>query len=465
MTKVFENGRVLGLIGILAALVYVVTLFATAFTTPDFAFGVNNIKELGGQTIYMAGCIIAGIFGLSCGSLIAGSKGVTLIFRIYGILFMAASLVLVIASIMKFDGIIVWVFLGLACATIAAHVADAWVSDQKVMMIISLFFLILVAVTGAMDIIMGFAFALLLAVWVFMVFFIQYSEARAPAVAAKPEPKKAEPKKPEPKKAAPAKAAPAKAAPAKKDKKKKPEPKKAEPPKPEAKPEPAKAEAKKEEPVKAEPPKAEPKKEEPKKAEPKKEEPVAAKKEEIPKLKVMSSKEAAAARGTAAEKKAETVKEEPVKAELPKPEVKPEPVKEPAKEEPVKFETVEPEPIEESDVPDDDIDAGGEDFDIVEDTPDALVRRAAWNKGLRCRRNYGEHNIPVAFVKGKVAVYILPEKGDESVDDKLRAEGWTVFRYLESQITDGKDQGEEIAKAVKENIKTERAGKKKKAKK
>jgi|GEM_PF-1271565 len=98
----------------------------------------------------------------------------------------------------------------------------------------------------------------------------------------------------------------------------------------------------------------------------------------------------------------------------------------------------------------------------TDNSPEALVRRAAWNKGLRCRRGYGELNIPVAFVKGKVAVYVDEPGADTSSDEILRSEGWTVLRYNAADITDGKAQGEEIAAAVKENTK---ATKKKKAKK
>ena len=101
--------------------------------------------------------------------------------------------------------------------------------------------------------------------------------------------------------------------------------------------------------------------------------------------------------------------------------------------------------------------------DSTDNSPEALVRRAAWNKGLRCRRGYGERNIPVAFVKGKVAVYVDDGEPDTSGDDELRAEGWTVLRYRASDVTDGKEQGDEIAAAVKENTKA--ANKKKKAKK
>ncbi len=98
----------------------------------------------------------------------------------------------------------------------------------------------------------------------------------------------------------------------------------------------------------------------------------------------------------------------------------------------------------------------------TDNSPEALVRRAAWNKGLRCRRNYGDAKIPVAFVKGKVAVYVDSGDADTSGDDALREEGWTVLRYSAADITDGKEQGEAIAAAVKENTK---AVKKKKAKK
>ncbi len=120
--------------------------------------------------------------------------------------------------------------------------------------------------------------------------------------------------------------------------------------------------------------------------------------------------------------------------------------------------TSEPEPAPEAPAAEEPVE------DIYTDnSPEALVRRAAWNKGLRCRRGYGERNIPVAFVKGKVAVYVDDGEPDTSGDDELRAEGWTVLRYRAEDITDGKAQGDEIAAAVRENTKS--TAKKKKAKK
>ncbi|MCL2295739.1 MAG: heterodisulfide reductase-related iron-sulfur binding cluster [Methanomassiliicoccaceae archaeon] len=101
----------------------------------------------------------------------------------------------------------------------------------------------------------------------------------------------------------------------------------------------------------------------------------------------------------------------------------------------------------------------GEDI-WTDNSPEALVRRAAWNKGLRCRKDYGPSNIPVAFVKPKVAVYILEEgKVDAAAKQELEDEGWIVLSFLKKDITDGEDQAVEIKAAVKENRKAH--GKKK----
>ena len=106
----------------------------------------------------------------------------------------------------------------------------------------------------------------------------------------------------------------------------------------------------------------------------------------------------------------------------------------------------------------------GEDL-YTDYSPEAVVRRAAWNKGLRCRRGYGEFNIPVAFIKGKVAVYVDSDEPDTTHDAALREMGWTILRYDASTVTDGKAQGDEIAAAVKANMRSAKAAAKKKSKK
>ena len=100
---------------------------------------------------------------------------------------------------------------------------------------------------------------------------------------------------------------------------------------------------------------------------------------------------------------------------------------------------------------DDDYMLSLEDLGLEPDTPETFVRRAAWNKGLRCRRDYGKYKIPVAFVKGKVAVFVDGEVPMTSKDETLAKEGWTVLHFFEADITDGVAEAEVIVKAVKEN--------------
>ncbi|MDR0522840.1 MAG: (Fe-S)-binding protein [Candidatus Methanoplasma sp.] len=104
-------------------------------------------------------------------------------------------------------------------------------------------------------------------------------------------------------------------------------------------------------------------------------------------------------------------------------------------------------------------DAEGDEFgdaDAFTDmSPGALVRRAAWNKGLRCRKDYGDRQIPVAFVKARVAVYMLKDGESEDAEARkaLEGDGWAVLSFRESDVTDGEAQAAEIRVAVKENLK------------
>ena len=99
----------------------------------------------------------------------------------------------------------------------------------------------------------------------------------------------------------------------------------------------------------------------------------------------------------------------------------------------------------------------------TDNSPKALIKRAAWNKGLRCRLNYGPLNIPVAFVKPKVAVYIFEKEGkvDPKVRSELEADGWVVLKFFEKDVTDAEKEALEIKAAVKENLKAQSKKKKK----
>ncbi len=93
-------------------------------------------------------------------------------------------------------------------------------------------------------------------------------------------------------------------------------------------------------------------------------------------------------------------------------------------------------------------------------TPEDIVRRAAWNKGLRCRRDYGPEKIPFAFVKGKVAVYVT-DGARTSVHEKLEADDWKVLIFNAADVTDGEVEALAIKDAVKENLRDLKKKKKK----
>jgi len=454
MATALENGKITGVVGIVAAAAYVLCLFAAALLD-GFDFGISKLSDLNDSEIYVVGCVVAGALGALFGVLVSmrKAKSKTFIEKIRSILMIVTGVVLIAIGVLDIEGL-EWVFIALISLTILADVGYDWVTDQKILMIISAAFLLVTVLTGILsqindDEIIPVVFALFVAAWVLFVaamYFAPIAEAPVKGTSKKKEDKS------KAKKNAPApRPYPAKRPEA--------QPKKVEEPKSSGvKEQPKKAEVpvavpqKVEEPkpvVKEQPKMVEPQPE-PKKVEPQPE----PKKEELPKLKVMSSREAALARESARKKESEP--EQGLKEA--------EPMVQPAVES-----AVEPvaEPVavveEETELEDE---YSEEEFEMFEDTPDALLRRATWNKGLRCRRDYGEFQIPIAFVKAKVAVYVVPEFGNTSDDDALRAEGWTVFRYLESEITDGKDQAEDINKAVKDNLRAERAAKKKsKAKK
>jgi hypothetical protein len=450
----FSDGKVLGTLGLLAALIYVIALFAAALTTSGFEIGVNNITDLGETSVYTAGCIVAGLLGLifGAGILMRNIKGV-FIAKVYGILILVAAVVLIVLGATKSDSTVVMIFEIVAIVAVISEVGFNWISEQKALMVVSAFFAIFMIGTAALDAILGFGFAVFTALWIILTAVSYISEGQCEACAKKtsrPIDKKENKSAGKQKQQASVKAT--EKAPSNKVEEKK-----------KSATVTLKTDASKAE-VKTVGPKVEPKKNDIQK------EPVAEKKEELPKLKVMSSREAAVVRDT---KKVDEVKVE-VPAEGTTKQaaesVKDIPVSnvsqnnvEPIEKVKVESVSIVQEEIRLTDMDDEvELEEDLEEVNITEDTPDALVRRAAWNKGLRCRRNYGEHKIPVAFVKGKVAVYISSEIGDKAEDEALIAEGWVVLHYVECDITDGKSQGEEIAKALKENLKAERASKKKK---
>jgi len=502
MATVMKDEKIIGGIGIAAAVAFLVTMLIASIINEEFEWGTGELSQLYPEQVFAIGCVAAGILGAIFGLLITVKKAESKLFigKVRGVLMVLSGVVLAILGILglmegeSWVEYLVYLFAALIILSAASDMFCNWIADQKIIMVFTLLFTLMMALTGILWLtgnenhILGFLFVLIILVWVLMTAAMRFAPIEEAAPEAAKKNKKEKGKESEAKK----KNAPA-PRPYPANKEEPPVQKKAATEKTVYREKPRKIEpSKKEEPKKEVPPpvqkKEEPKKEVPpaqKKEPPKKEEPEV--KKELPKLKIMSSREAAAARETARKKeepaegpaKEETVPEpapavvsaaEPA-AEPVKEEIVPEPAPavvsaaEPAAE-PV--EEIVPEAVTEPEEAEPDTEEEPEEYDesdIAEDTPDALLRRATWNKGLRCRRDYGEHRIPIAYVKAKVAVYLDAETGDTSADEKLRADGWTVLHYSVSGITDGKDQAEEINKAVKENLKAERAAKKKKSSK
>ena len=141
----------------------------------------------------------------------------------------------------------------------------------------------------------------------------------------------------------------------------------------------------------------------------------------------------------------------------PKVEPKPEPAPAPAPVAPAP--AAAPEPADEEVEEDEGDDGDDYNYDL---TPEGVVRRAAWNKKLRCRRYYGDYQIPVAFVKGKVAVYV--DEDESEVRPKLEEDGWLVLKFTSDDITDGEKQAIIIRDKVKEHMREMKKAKQQKRK-
>lgn len=535
MGKISLGGKVQGIIGILAAVLYVICMFVASGSVSDFGFGNNSLNDLFSESMYVAGCVIAGVLGIVfgvCITFMSGAVSKKLIGKVFGICVAVAGVLLAVAGLTEGEDLVILLFAVMIIAAAVADVLYDWITEQYIQMVIGAIFAAILAAAYISDAAMGLGFALIAVVWTVyqgVMFFVPEVEvskakpAKTKAVKTDAAQKQAQKQKEKPKSKQQAQK------PTRKETvKQQKQSVKQQPSKQQSS---AKASAR---PVTL--PNREAEKElkinktEAKKEVPAKTEVKQAKKEETaPKLKIMSSAEAAKARearkreeeAKAEEKIKESAPEpvpeavvsepvaeepiiepepiieepvaEPVQAEEPvaeepvpeaepiieepamdEPIIEPEPIaEEPVQaEEPVSAEEFVPEPeaavaepaVESEAVGEESIEDVDIDMSIFEDTPDSLLRRATWNKGLRCRKDYGPKNIPIAFVKGRVAVYVVPDYSGSSVDEELEAEGWTVFRYLEKDITDGREQAEEINKAVKENMKADRAAKAKKKK-
>ena len=491
MAIVSKTDRTIGLIGLLAIITYLIVLIY-AIIDLKFEFGVSRMAELHNSDPYTIGCILAGVFGIAFGSLqlVPAQRSMHIMGDIRSALIVFGSLVLIATSIVKGEDIFVTAFIVIAFLAMLADAVFNWITGQPFMLIISGFLAIVIGGLYTLyklesNVIMEFTAIVFIVIWVLFLSILMFS----PSEVAASSPIKKE-KGPTPK-YRPQTASPPKAEP-KKDMRKSSsksleerpvEPKPVEAPAPQPKPVEKPVEAPQAKPMEkpverpqpkpvekpVEAPQAKPLEkpvEKPVEALAENNAPVAAPAKESPlnKFNVVSSRQAAEMKAKRQEEDAQAEFFDDESGIMESSDIAiedPDPADEQPDEEPVAVEAKADLEMQEEDVDaeEDATEEGEEDFDYefddlsIEATPADLVRRAAWNKGLRCRRDYGEHSIPAAFVKGRVAVYVDPAPVDDPLDSKLKEEGWTVLRYVESEVTDGKAQGEEIKKIVSENIK------------
>ena len=81
--------------------------------------------------------------------------------------------------------------------------------------------------------------------------------------------------------------------------------------------------------------------------------------------------------------------------------------------------------------------------EVADDPAELKLRRRLWRRGYRYRKSYGREKITIAFLRARVAVFVSAKPDDET-DERLRKKGWTVLRFIESDVTDARKEAEEV---------------------
>ena len=87
-----------------------------------------------------------------------------------------------------------------------------------------------------------------------------------------------------------------------------------------------------------------------------------------------------------------------------------------------------------------------------DDPADLKIRRILWRSSYRYRRRYGREKITVAFRRAKVGAFVCADTYRRKGDDQLVKRGWTIMRFKESNVTDGKKEADKVMSAVDRNL-------------
>ncbi len=421
MKVALKDSMTLGILGLLAVMIYLLVLFVALLTVDGFSIDADEMSELGASSVYTAGCAISGVLAFVLGlCAIVWDKDSIFIGKIRNILTMLVGVVLIVWALIGFNDDMLIPFEIVAVLIMLSDTGYGWVSDARIRMSVSAVFLVLVLGSSVLGLLNGMASVLLFVGWAMLSslrLMIRYrSEEESQKISIEDE---IPPEKEYSKKSMDSLPVEVVIKPLKSVH--------------------LEGTVKSDVPSEKSSPNVEIKKESNDKPE------TLSKPKGLPSLNVMSSRDAAVARDV---RKSMSLRVEDI-CDLSD---DPDGISTSCEEVGGSSDSSIPTLTNDEVVVSEPDSYDSEEVLIQQDTPDVLVRRAAWNKGLRCRRDYGEHRIPVAFVKGKVAVFVMSDSSDILDHDSLVSEGWTVLSYQESEITDGKLQGEEIYRAVKDNL-------------
>ncbi|MDR0198890.1 MAG: very short patch repair endonuclease, partial [Methanomassiliicoccaceae archaeon] len=88
----------------------------------------------------------------------------------------------------------------------------------------------------------------------------------------------------------------------------------------------------------------------------------------------------------------------------------------------------------------------------ADDPAELKFRRNLWRNDYRYRRRYGREKITVAFRKAKVGAFVSADAYKRKSDDQLVKRGWTIMRFRDTEITDGKKEAAKVMAAVDRNL-------------
>ncbi|MCL2509691.1 MAG: hypothetical protein FWF07_01245, partial [Methanomassiliicoccaceae archaeon] len=189
MATASNSDKIIGGIGIAAAVVFIVAMLISIVSNDVFIFGSGALSELFSETVLVIGCVAAGILGALFGLLITLGKAESKVFigKVRGLLMILSGAALLLLGVTGGNEWVIYAFMALIILSAASDTFYNWVADQKILMVFSMLLLLIMALTGILALtgdnqVMGFTFAVVVAIWIMLLGAIRF----IPVVEAEP---------------------------------------------------------------------------------------------------------------------------------------------------------------------------------------------------------------------------------------------------------------------------------------